>query len=69
MIPAGPIVSVVAAQGWLLGEGRAGSSPSALGLYWACQISEKNLRAENSWKTGLRGWPGAVSQYVEWSVG
>lgn len=34
--------------------GRAGSrlSPSALGFYWACQISEKNPRAENSPQTG-----------------
>lgn len=34
--------------------GRAQSplSPSALGLYWACQISEKNPRAENSPQSG-----------------
>lgn len=44
----------------LLG-GRGPLSPSAPGLYWACQVSEKNPRAENSLQTGLHGWPGAVS--------
>lgn len=58
MVTAGPIVSVEAAPG-LLG-GRGACSLHQRRLYWACQISEKNLRAENSLQTGLHGWPRAV---------
>lgn len=40
--------------------GRSPRSPSARGLYWACQVSEKTPRAENALQPGRRGWPGAV---------
>ena len=68
MITAGPIVSAEAASG-PLGGLRARLSPSAPGLYWACQVSEKNLRAENSLQTGLGGWPRAVKKDARSSVG
>lgn len=58
MITAGPIVSAEAAPGVL--GGRRARSLHQQRLYWACQISEKNLRAENSLQTGLHGWPRAV---------
>ena len=50
MITAGPIVSAVARS--RLPGGLSPPSPSALGFYWACQISEKNPRAETSPQTG-----------------
>lgn len=37
-------------------------SPSAPAPYWACQVSDKNPRAEGSLQTGHRGWPGAVGR-------
>lgn len=59
----GPIVPAEAA-----GCQGAPLSPSALGPYWACQVSAKNPRAENSVQTGLRGWgwPGAVRGRGVW---
>jgi hypothetical protein len=65
VITAGPIVSVEAA-GWAFGRRQSWLPPSALGLYWACQIFEKNLRAENSQQTGLHDWSRADSKDAGW---
>lgn len=59
MITAVPLCQWSEALGLLGGPGPLVSISTGL-LYWACQVSEKNLRAETSLQTGLCGWPGAV---------